>query len=765
MAKRRAKNEITPDFDGFRVFLSKRSKSNSSSSPGHSQANYGQVLQQNAPGLGSNTHPIVVDSAEDMGVATSAGQAWKLPLEQAQEWRQSGVKKVYCVRNGHRPGFYPQWYGTEGAEKQVKGFSNCAYRSFSMINNLEKSIRDAEEYMNRTPGACKIPGQPAKPQSFRTVASPMQVQKKQSTNHMVQSTGGNVDYGSSSSSSKQSTTGSGESQDLSTPGPTYNIKDKCLCMHCQKKPLPGERLCCECLESPDMLSRIELIATEFRLVDEQKRLLELAACGKNLFFTGAAGTGKSTVLRAIVSLLRNSGLNAKVVAPTGIAALGLELNATTLHTYAGWDPESAKKPLKDLRKRAGEKQIWKRFNQTDVLIIDEISMVSSHMLTRLAAIMDEAIGQGTECPPFGGVQLIVTGDFFQLPPVKPFETCTDCDEDLIEEERQRAVHRCIKFACSCDRHGDCHQAIPDTEKWAFRSPVWDNCKFKNVELQEIHRQADPYFANILNRVRRGKGLAPEDMKALRVEKKGVKFDDAVKLYPKKWQVKRVNEGHMGQLPSPVRRFPCIDGIRRSDTDKLTESTQTLLGRLEHHRYERNLDLKKDMKVLLVQNLDSEAGLANGSRGTIVGFETDSAGMDVQRLPQKHREFAQEQIAKFRARATDNSWPIVMFHNGVQRTIYPHPAISEIGQNKPYTLLSRTQIPLIAGWAMTVHKAQGMTLDNVIADSNECFAPGQTYVALSRAKKLSGMRVMGQLSDRTLLPDQTVKDFMETTFPA
>ena len=517
--------------------------------------------------------------------------------------------------------------------------------------------------MNHKPNTCNYPAckgdcRPVKPPTLSAAPTTVGVQEKQSSNHEVQNACSDVDY--SSSRGKENSMQSSQSEEqayFADSDPTDYIKQKNLCLHCQKDTRqPGERLCLECLESKDRVSgKIERIAKERHLVDEQRQLLELAGRGKDIFFTGAAGTGKSTVLKAIVSLLKECELNVRVIAPTGIAALGLELHATTLHTYAGLTPLLCKNPLKDLRRKAHGRQIWKCFNQTDVLIIDEISMVLSNMLTRLSAMMDDAVGPGKERTPFGGVQLIVTGDFFQLPPVKPFETCVECGEDLVEQG-QWSVHKCMHFKSSCKRPDDCHQAISDTEKWAFRSPAWENCGFVNFELQKIHRQADPYFANILNRVRRGKGLSSKEVGALQAEKQGIQHDKAVKLYSLKRQVDSDNAKHMEQLHSPVHHFTCVDEVHKphsayepSKPEYVAESPGKLLEKLKRdHRYSADLELKEGMKVLLIQNLDPEARLANGSRGMIVAFEREAESADKLQIPLKHRSFAQGQVAKFKA---------------------------------------------------------------------------------------------------------------------
>jgi ATP-dependent DNA helicase PIF1 len=152
---------------------------------------------------------------------------------------------------------------------------------------------------------------------------------------------------------------------------------------------------------------------EPQLCKEQQDLVLTIMSKRNVFYTGSAGCGKSTVLKAFVKELKEMGKNVVIVAPTGKAAL--EINGSTYFTFAGWTPDHFKKPIEKLRAGAHQKFVNKRMNAVDVLIIDEISMMENHAFERLNEVMKEA-RRSDEA--FGGVQLVVTGDFCQLPPVK-----------------------------------------------------------------------------------------------------------------------------------------------------------------------------------------------------------------------------------------------------------------------------------------------------------------------------------------------------------
>jgi len=176
--------------------------------------------------------------------------------------------------------------------------------------------------------------------------------------------------------------------------------------------------------------------TEPELCQEQQALVDLILSGRNVFYTGSAGCGKSTVLKAFVRELRSRGKMVNIIAPTGRAAL--DINGQTFWTYAGWTPLHMKKSLKDLKHAAHGKFIRARLKKTNVLVIDEISMVENHHFERLNVIMQEARGDNAA---FGGVQLVVTGDFCQLPPVKPFAFCIECGRELIKK-MAGTIHKC-----------------------------------------------------------------------------------------------------------------------------------------------------------------------------------------------------------------------------------------------------------------------------------------------------------------------------------
>ena len=485
------------------------------------------------------------------------------------------------------------------------------------------------------------------------------------------------------------------------------------------------------------------------LCPEQAALVDLVASGKNIFYTGSAGCGKSTALKAITKRLRSMSKTVRIIAPTGCAAL--QVNGTTTWTFAGWTPNHHKRSLEELRGAAHGKYVWKRLNEVNVLIIDEISMIENLHFERLNELMKEARGNKRA---FGGIQVIVTGDFCQLPPVKPFEHCIQCGRELIRGSSEFGT------IFSCRMHGDYYEK----DKFAFRSRAWQECNFDHVQLTTIHRQNDETFIRILQKCRIGQRLSEPDIDLLMDHECMVHH--ATKLFATRDEMNKVNRAEFERLKGLNHIYWCLDnffwqqahphlqwkGVRKPRDGPQSKGP---LKALEDHRFPECVQLKKGMLVVLLVNLDLESGLCNGSQGIICGFEqndpkllpkakTNSAEDPANRVFGEHARLKEEQIKLF---ITDpgtryRTWPVVRFHNGRVRTIYADCSISELGDDRPHSLLCRTQIPLAPAWAMTIHKSQGMTLDRVVVNLSRAFEEGQVYVALSRATGLRGLKIEG-----------------------
>ncbi|KAF4503591.1 atp-dependent dna helicase pif1 [Fusarium agapanthi] len=505
------------------------------------------------------------------------------------------------------------------------------------------------------------------------------------------------------------------------------------------------------------------LVPEPTLCREQQDLLDLIMSGRNVFFTGSAGCGKSTVLKAAVKKLRAAGKIVHITAPTGRAALGV--NGVTTWSYMGWTIDAVKVPLSELQRDSHRKTVKARLMETDVLVIDEISMVENHHLQRMNECLKSArcwspqhSNYSPTAPPFGGIQLLVTGDFCQLPPVKPFEHCIRCGSLTIPDaERSPTEWNCTS---------NCGPFYVE-DQWAFRSAAWEEAHFTHVHLKEIHRQSDKRFVKMLQKCRLGIPFSDEEGKMLlRQNPDDPKFRNVTKLFAYKKAVQTENRKSFERLPGEATIYEAIDGFdwREQHTelqqykDKARRDKYSdvpyVNGTLEQCK-ESPLDAYVEMKVnalvMLKVNLDTEKGLVNGSQGIVVGWEpydpdklpnTKKATLfNIDVLAGHHADWRARKIREYAERRRIRKWPIVRFNNGITRTIYPSIVVNTLGATEPYSVLYRTQLPLVLAWAVSIHKSQGMTLTHVTTDLGQAWEQALKYVALSRVTSLDGLAIL------------------------
>ncbi|KAF4417880.1 ATP-dependent DNA helicase pfh1 [Colletotrichum fructicola] len=472
------------------------------------------------------------------------------------------------------------------------------------------------------------------------------------------------------------------------------------------------------------------------LCPEQQNAIDLAMQGDNLFITGSGGCGKSVVVRALHRTLaaryQDTGQAVHLLAPTGQASINI--GGRTTYNYAGWTPEDAKKPLDghgSVIKKARGQRIFNRYCNTAVVIIDEISMVENQFFERLSYVMS-AIRDDPE--PFGGVQIIVVGDFCQLPPVKPFGYCLHCGREMKKLNDQ--------WTCP-DGHGD---AFEDRDKWAFKALEWKRCNF-NISMMPTQTFSSP--------------TTPKLRKA----------ENGTELKSTREQVDQRNLGEFVKIPGHVHEYKAADACTLARGE-----TRQPLDRLHEHRYPRELQLKVDTPVILLANVDLDSGLCNGRQGVVIGFvPSDTIQEPRPPLLQNYQDDydgyraateRHKRIVDYLRSAWSNKdmFPKVRFANGEKKVIGPDCAVIGYGDQSPYSYLSRTQIPLTQGWAMTIHKSQSLSLDRVVVDLSRMFEHGQAYVALSRARNLSGLRVIGADAyslRRIFQVDDAVRAFMRS----
>uniref|UniRef100_A0A671XWH3 ATP-dependent DNA helicase PIF1 n=1 Tax=Sparus aurata TaxID=8175 RepID=A0A671XWH3_SPAAU len=306
-----------------------------------------------------------------------------------------------------------------------------------------------------------------------------------------------------------------------------------------------------------------------KLNKEQAAVLSAVLSGKNVFFTGSAGTGKSFLLKRIMGSLPPKSTFA--TASTGVAAC--HIGGTTLHSFAGVGSGSA--PLEqciELAQRPGVLQHWTSCRH---LIIDEVSMVEAQFFDKLESVA-RSVRRSTE--PFGGIQLIVCGDFLQLPPVS--------------KGKEKA-------------------------SFCFQARSWRKVIQLNMELTEVRRQTDQSFISLLQAVRVGRVTEEVTAKLMesayhQIERDGIL---ATRLCTHKDDVELTNENKLQQLPGSVRVFEALD------------SDPALVKTIDAHSpVSRLIQLKVGAQVMLTKNLDVTRGLVNGARGVVVAFESGKHGL-------------------------------------------------------------------------------------------------------------------------------------------
>ena len=698
-------------------------------------------------GKGASKHPKDPDNLPDRAIKSEAAPLPTRYTADSSRLLPGKKAKYYGVRAGRQRGIYYSW---KEVETQVTGYAGAIHWS---LKNSVTAAADIEHYMNHAPedckyGSCGLACKQAA-QSMRKATPPHEAPSpKPSTPNLA----------------------------VKSPPPGQSEAPEEWCPKCASQRPHNSYLCSDCFHIRD--AWYEFVIEEHHLQGRQVDVLKSVRGGRNVFFTGAAGTGKSTVIGAVKQYLRGVGVAVTTIGPTGISSL--VVGGTTMHAFGGWDQNIEREPLEEsCDRRAHTKKVFDRFDATDVLVIDEISMVSRNQLTRLSQMMQSAAAwrqDGRANEPFGGVQTIISGDFYQLPPVRPFSSCLYCGESI-----EGLGERLQAFRCSI--HGE----FDDDEKWAFCSPVWTACSMINIELKQVYRQSDPEFTKILHDCRKGFEWTPDQLGNLLAHPHDVEQDKATKLLPTRGEADRINSHRLSLIRAEPRVYETQDHFEW-DKRRHPELAQ-YDGRVDpadreaplkilddHHRFHSELELKVDTLVLLLANLSYKQGLVNGSIGTVIGFAQINAGNmpAVQRrqneatrqpgmsLFGKHSRYREAQIAKHSRKNGDSNgkWPVVRFNNGLTKVIVASCMVIELGKDKP-SLLSRTQIPLIPGWALTIHKSQGMTLDSVIVDLAKCFERGQAYVALSRARSLKGLIVETLPKPRTT--DPVSDPFMENTF--
>jgi ATP-dependent DNA helicase PIF1 len=487
---------------------------------------------------------------------------------------------------------------------------------------------------------------------------------------------------------------------------------------------------------------------------------------KNICCVGGAGTGKSRTCEVIVNEFADGRIKVEVVAPSGTAAVNVR--AQTLHSFFGLGA-STNKGINEFIKKM-KPTVKDRIAKTDVLIIDEISMVSYETFDRMDKMARAARDELNK--PFGGMQVIVFGDFCQLPPVRPHQHCFECGKQrelIMPVGRKRGRYAAKVWRCA--DHGD----IQDGDKmWAFKSAGWTRMGFEYVALHQVHRQQDPTFLAILANVRFGKPFTSREVDILMNHECDV--HNAVELVSKRDEAGRINSDRLDRLAGREHEYRCQDDFiwQSKLHPELEHLKQNPSRGLREHPYEERVRLKQGQPVILQKNINVKKGLVNGSQGVIDHFvEYDQAyqkrgsSLEEEHISVLRSEHMKDFMRDQRRSDRSTKIPVVKFNNYAELvTIFPEVSVEELGYKTPHSLLIRTQIPLLSGWALTVHKAQGMTLEKATVQLGDCWQCGMAYVALSRVKTLKGLKVLDLTPTSTVKPvDDEVRSFLEQNFQA
>lgn len=399
---------------------------------------------------------------------------------------------------------------------------------------------------------------------------------------------------------------------------------------------------------------------------EQQKAFDLIKEGNSVLLTGSAGTGKSFTLSEIISWAHKNKKNIGVTATTGSAAILIK--GRTIHSYLGIGLGTKTAAQLAAYVIQNSKYVLNRLKNLDILIIDEISMLDAELFSKISEFLS-IIRMNTA--PFGGVQIVLCGDFAQIAPVgKNAEYC-------------------------------------------FKSDIWSSANIITINLKTIIRQKDDLeFIEILECLRWGK-CTKSILERLQKLQNTV-FDSDIlptHLYGKNIDVDVINQSHFSKLVK--------DGAATKTYN--TKYSKNAKIWADSCKVQPEIQLCIGAQVVLTWNVDQELGLVNGSRGIITGFDING--------------------------------PIVKFKNHPDGILISYVNITN-EDNKTDQI---TFIPIKLAWAITHHRAQGMTLDSCIIDLSS-WSSGQAYTALSRVRDLKSVKLIGEINPKFFKLHKDVLEF-------
>lgn len=426
---------------------------------------------------------------------------------------------------------------------------------------------------------------------------------------------------------------------------------------------------------------------------------------KNMFITGKAGTGKTTLLEEIRKYSEgpNGEKNIVVVAPTGIAAInagGVTINSMFQLPFKIFTPNS--NPIdpnlatnryelnKSMRYKAEKRKL---FYMMDVLVIDEISMVRPDVLDAIDYILKKMRGSKM---PFGGVQVLAIGDLYQLDPV-------------VKRNDASILRHYYKNFLFCSSHA-----------WAKSNPI-------TIELDKVYRQTDDKFINVLNKIRIGTAV-DSDIAIINerwTADVGVE-DKSIYLTTHNKIADSINQKELAKLEGYSQRFPAV-----------------ITGEFPRDIYPNKevVYFKVGARIMFIKN-NQERTFFNGKLATIKRIDT--YGINVV-FDDDEELFVKKYL-----------WENEIFETATKKDAAGN---EKAGINKK-SIGTFSQYPFKLAWAITVHKSQGLSFTNAVLDINDTFAPGQLYVALSRCRSLSGMQLVNKIDVSGMIVNSNVVSYFE-----
>lgn len=428
--------------------------------------------------------------------------------------------------------------------------------------------------------------------------------------------------------------------------------------------------------TPEIKPEKSLIPEGYKLSEIAQAAYEALECGAPIvFLTGRAGTGKTTFIHYV---RKNIHKNIVTIAPTGIAALNVV--GQTIHSFFKFPPRAFNNSdIKDLR-------VTTLFQNLDLLIIDEISMVRSDLMDHIDFALKKYRNKRT---PFGGIQLLVVGDCLQLPPI--------VDSDA-EHEMFNSKYR---------------------SPWFFDARVFSELTVYAVELSEVYRQKDLRFVELLSRIRLNDNHREAVGEINRTCYRDNKHDADLVLTATNAQAESINIRNLASINSEKQTYDAkIEGDFRVEGKRLPA--------LE------NLELKVGAQVMVVKNIGSAV---NGTIGIVKDLLDSSVVIEIKE-------------SKRDVTCTEEVWDQVKYKwDRTEKKIIT----KVVGRYK--------QIPLVLGWAITIHKSQGLTLESVKIDLGRgAFSPGQTYVALSRCRSIEKLHLAKPIAMKDVIADPRILEF-------